>query len=73
MTPLMKVRLAAEMSIGAVARAVEKTPTHISKVERAKGRCSPELAEQLVKLFGQDHITEEQILYPERFKEPQAA
>lgn len=73
MTPLKTVRQLAGKSIGEVARAMEVTPTHISKVERTKGRCSPELAEKLVAYFGADRITEEQILYPERFLEQKAA
>lgn len=73
MTPLMFVRKHAGQSIGEVARALAVTPTHISKVERAKGRCSPELAEKLVKHFGSNQITEEQILYPDRYMANQAA
>lgn len=73
MSPLMSARKRAGMSIGAVARKVGVTPTHISKLERNKGGCSPKLAEKLFCLLAHCGLTEEQILYPERFADKEAA
>lgn len=39
----------------------------LSRLERGKVRCSPETAARIVKLF-KGHLTEEHLLYPERFE-----
>lgn len=73
MSPLMSARKRAGMSIGEVARLVGVTPAHISKLERNKGGCSPRLAEKLFYLLRHNGLTEEKILYPQRFSKKEAA
>ena len=66
MTPLRKIRHAREESIHQVAEAVGTNAGNLSRIENAKQKASPELAERLAKYFGYA-VTEIQILYPERF------
>lgn len=46
------------------------TQAHISAVENRVDRASAELAEKLVAVLGRHLISEEEILYPERFVLP---
>lgn len=66
MTPLRRARKAREMTIYDLAKAAGVRPGTVSKAER--GRCSPEMAARLVGAIGGD-LTEEMVLYPERFDE----
>lgn len=64
-TPLRTLRLQRKLTLIEVAQAVKTDPTNLSRTERGMQR-SPDLAAVLVKFFATG-ITEEQILYPERF------
>ena len=67
MTPLRVVRKQKRLTQQELALAVDVTQAHISAVENGVDRASAELAEKLVAVFGRQMITEEEILYPERF------
>lgn len=73
MTPLRAIRKKRKLTIYDVARAVDVRPGTISKIERGMAGASSELAERLVTFFGRPAITEEKILYPERFANKEAA
>ena len=66
-TPLRALRLRRSLTLTEVAAAVKTDATNLSRTERGMQR-SPDLAAALTKFFGAG-ITEEQILYPERFDE----
>lgn len=66
-TPLRRARKARGMTQEDLARAVGVTQTHISCIETMAERASPDLAARLVAVLGRQLISEEQILYPERF------
>ncbi len=68
-TPLKALRLARNQTLHDTATAVGTDTGNLSRIENAKQRASPELAEKLAKHYGYA-ITEIQILYPERFTEP---
>lgn len=68
MTPLEKIRIGRKHSIYDVANAAGCAPSTISRIEKMKGRASPEMAEKISNFF-EGEITEEQILYPHRFIE----
>lgn len=72
-TPLKEARAKKKLSIRALADAVGVSAPHISNIETMKVGVSAELAERLVEALGRDSITEEQILYPERFMTEKAA
>lgn len=69
MTPLSKIRRRMKLTQQELALAVDVTQAHISAVENGAARASAELAEKLVAVFGRHMITEEEILYPERFRD----
>lgn len=66
MTPAMKARKNLGLTIYQVADLAAVSAATVSRVERAKQDSSKDTAENLAKALG---ISEEQILYPERFKE----
>lgn len=66
-TPLRFVRLSLGLTQLQLARLVEVTQPHISALECGVQRPSPELAERLARALGRHRITEEQLLYPDRF------
>lgn len=72
MTPLKAARKKKRLTQEALALAVGVTQAHISAVENGVDRASAELAERLVAALGPRLITEEQILYPERYVELKA-
>lgn len=65
-TPLRKIRLKKNLSLASVAASVDSDAGNISRIENAKQKPSPKLAEDLVKFFDFE-ISELEILYPERF------
>lgn len=65
-TPLKQIRIDKSKSIYDVAKAADCSPSTISRIERMEGEASPKLAERISKYF-EGAITEEQILYPQRF------
>jgi len=73
-TPLKKVRKSTGISIAEISRNFKvqgftgSSDGHLSKVERGIQQASPALAEALSTYFG-GKVTEEQILYPERYKD----
>lgn len=69
MTPLKAARKRKNFTQIELAVAVGVTQAHISAVENGRDRASPELAERLVAVLGRWVITEEEILYPERYAE----
>lgn len=69
-TPLKAIRMKRKLTQKLLAAAVGVTQAHISAVENGVDRASPELAERLVAVLGRPSITEEEILYPERYMEP---
>lgn len=72
MTPLKKARLAAQQTLKAIADCVEIDVSHLSRVERGMLQASPALAEKLANHFKRT-ISEEMILYPQRFPDRRAA
>lgn len=66
-TPLRLVRMSLGLTQLQLARMVEVTQPHISALECGVQRPSPELAERLALALGRQRITEEQLLYPDRF------
>lgn len=72
-TPLRAARRRRRFSLAKVADAVEVSIPHLSMVETQKVGSSPGLAARLVDFLGDDVITEEQILYPDRFMAGAAA
>lgn len=67
MTPLKKVRKDRGDTIYDVAEKVGCAPATISRIERGDST-SPDLAAKISEYFDKQ-VTEEQILYPERFKQ----
>lgn len=65
--PLQRARKKKGLSLRALAEAAGTTAAHICNLENMKARASAEMAEKLASALGGDLITEEQILYPERF------
>lgn len=63
-TPLKLARIRSGHTQEALAAMVDTTKVTISRVERCRASASRGLAERLAKALG---LTEEQILYPERF------
>lgn len=72
-TPLKRVRRELGIKQETIAAALGVSQAHISCVENRKERASPDLAERIVRFFGREQITEEQILYPQRFADKEAA
>jgi transcriptional regulator with XRE-family HTH domain len=68
-TPLRRIRLERHLSLEAVADGIGMNNGTISRIERGDTKASPETAEKLVKFFGEG-ISELEILYPERFMQP---
>ena len=66
MTPLKKIRIERGLTIYTVASGVECSAGTISRVESGNHGVSPDLAERLARFFD-GAITEEQVLYPDRF------
>lgn len=65
MTPAKVAREQANLSIYEVAERMRLAPSTVSRIERGLHRTTPGNAEKLALVLG---ITEEQVLYPERFK-----
>ena len=65
-TPLKRARIERGDSIRVVAAAVKTNPGNLCRIENARQKPSPDLAERLALHFGHA-ITELQILYPERY------
>lgn len=72
-TPLQIARKKKKLSLRALATAAGTTGAHLCNLENRKARASAEMAEKLVDALGGKLITEEQILYPERFMQQDAA
>lgn len=66
LTPLRRIRLKKEYSLAELASFVGSDAGNLSRIENAKQKPSPKLAEDLVKFFNFE-ISELEILYPERF------
>jgi transcriptional regulator with XRE-family HTH domain len=64
-TPLRNARYQAERKLEEVAAAVGISEGALSRIECAKQKASPAVAERLARYFGT--ISELEILYPERF------
>lgn len=71
-TPLKKIRKIRKLSIYEVAKGAECSASNISRIERGDQGASPELAERISNFFS-GAITEQEILYPDRFVDKQAA
>lgn len=67
MTPLRIARKKKKLTQQQLAQSVGVSQAHISMVESGVDRASAKLAEKLVTVIGRQWITEEKILYPERF------
>lgn len=65
--PLKSARKRLGKTQADLADAAGVSQAHISALEIMKERASPALAEKLVELLGRANITEEQILYPDRY------
>lgn len=65
-TPLRKIRIKKKYSLAKVAHFVGSDAGNISRIENAKQKPSPKLAEDLVRFFDFE-ISELELLYPERF------
>ena len=74
-TPLRRVRLEKGKTLNDVADATGIKVPNLSLMERGQMGITPRNAELLVEFLGRDAITEEMILYPERFASvaPQSA
>jgi predicted transcriptional regulator len=68
-TPLQRLREKRGLTLKEVADAVDTDTGNLSRMERGHQK-SVELAERLVKFYGQGQITELEILYPERYPAP---
>lgn len=66
-TPLRFVRMSLGLTQKQLARLVQVTQPHISALECGVQRPSSALAARLAQALGRQVITEEQLLYPERF------
>lgn len=64
MTPAKQARERKKLTIYDVARRTGMSPASISRIERGKQGVSKDSAAKLAKTLG---ITEQKILYPERF------
>lgn len=71
-TPLRRLRKERGLTLLEVARAVGTDTGNLSRIEKGKQQ-SPELAPKLVEFFGSEHITELEILYPDRYTENRAS
>lgn len=67
-TPLRAIRTSRQLSLATVATAIGLDTGNLSRIERMTQQPSPATAEALSNFFDRE-ITEEQILYPERFVE----
>lgn len=67
MSPLRAARKKRKLTQQQLAMAVGVTQSHISSVETGMDHASAQLAEKLVAVIGRQWISEEEILYPERF------
>ncbi|MDH2394642.1 helix-turn-helix transcriptional regulator [Providencia rettgeri] len=65
-TPLRRIRIEKQLTISEVANAINCDVGNLSRLERGTQAASLELAEKLVKFYG-EKITEMQILYPKRY------
>ncbi|EIU7557583.1 MULTISPECIES: helix-turn-helix domain-containing protein [Providencia] len=65
-TPLRRIRIEKQLTISEVANAINCDVGNLSRLERGAQAASLELAEKLVKFYG-EKITEMQILYPKRY------
>lgn len=66
MTPLRYEREKRHLSVAQVSRDVGVDHSQYSKIELARLRATPAVAERIAKYFGHA-VTEMQILYPERY------
>jgi transcriptional regulator with XRE-family HTH domain len=67
-TPLRAAREARGLTTYAVADAVGVNQSQYTRVENARSKASPELANRLAKFFG-NVVTRDQILFPEDYAE----
>ncbi len=65
-SPLKALRKQRGLTLKEVAEAIGTDTGNLSRIESGDQK-SPQLAEKLVKFYGEGAITEIQILYPERF------
>lgn len=70
-TPLQRARHTRKLSLEQVADAVGTDTGNLSRIERGQQVPSKVMAEKLAKYFDNE-VTETQIIYPERFSEPDA-
>ncbi len=66
-TPLRAIRIERKLSLSDVAAAIGFDTGNLSRIERNIQQASPGIAEALANYFDRE-ITEEHILYPERFQ-----
>ena len=66
MTPARKARKALGLTIYDIGEKAGVSAATVSRIEREKQESTPETAARLAKVL---NITEEQILYPERFSQ----
>lgn len=67
MTPVKQARKRKQLTIYQLAEKTGLSACSVSRIERGKQGVSKETAEKLAKVLG---ITEQKILYPERFSTP---
>ena len=73
MSRLREVRVQAGLTLRQVSDGTGVKVPNLSLIERGLMGVTPRVAERLASFFGRDRITEEHLLYPERFKEVKAA
>lgn len=69
-SPLKQVRLKQKKTLQEVADAVGTDTGNLSRIERGQQVPSKAMAEKLARYFSNE-VTETQIIYPERFGEPE--
>lgn len=71
-TPLRRARNARGLTLEQLSSGVNLDPATISRIERGE-TCSADAAERLAAFFGENTITELEILYPERYEPKKVA
>ena len=66
-TPLRKARLDSGMTLPELATKAGISKGQLSQIETGKGHTTAQTAARLAEALGRERVTEEQILYPERF------
>lgn len=67
-TPLRRLRESRKQTLKDVSSALDIDTGNLSRIERGL-QVSPDVAAKLVNYFGRQHISELEILYPERYPE----